>query len=274
MTLENLTFLVPAFAMCLILVGIHCYLGLHVLARNVLFVDLALAQVAALGTTVAFALGFDHDHAGAFWVALAFTFVAALLFTIAGRVKDKISIEAFVGIIYAFASALVILFIDKISHGAEHLKYTLVGQILWTDWREVRHVAIIYAVVSAIHFYFRKKLIASSFKGQGHWFWDFLFFALFGVVITCSVSVSGVLLVFAFLIVPAVLSSMLTTTLSGRLALGWLIGFLLCTLGIFISFEMDLPPGATQVVVFTSVPVIVVTLMGLRALIQSRGARR
>lgn len=270
MTWENLTFLMPAFAMCLILVGIHCYLGLHVLARNVLFVDLALAQVAALGTTVGFALGFDHHEKGAFFVALGFTFFAAFLFTLAGRMKDKISIEAFVGIVYAFASALVILVIDKISHGAEHLKYTLVGQILWTDWQEVLHVAVIYAIVALIHFIFRKKLIESSFKGGSHWMWDFLFFALFGIVITCSVSVSGVLLVFAFLIVPAVLSSMVVKKLSTRLWVGWLFGFVLCSLGIFISFKMDIPPGATQVVVFTVVPILIACFFGAKSLLIKR----
>lgn len=267
MTLETLTFLLPAFAMCLILVGIHCYLGLHVLARNVLFVDLALAQVAALGTTIGFAMGYDHHEKEAFMISLCFTLIAALLFTLAGRIKDKFSIEAFIGIVYAFSSALIILVVDKMSHGAEHLKHSLVGQILWTDWHEVGQVALIYTGVASVHFCFRKKLLESSFGGDSHWLWDFLFFALFGVVITSSVNASGVLLVFAFLIVPAVLSSLWAQTLSARLWLGWLIGFVLCTLGILVSLQMDLPPGATLVVIFTTIPILIATAYGAKHLI-------
>jgi zinc/manganese transport system permease protein len=268
--INDITFLMPAFVLCLVLVGIHCYLGLHVLARNVLFIDLALAQVAALGTTVAFAFGYDHHDSMAFFVSLGFTFFAAFLFTLAGRLKEKLSVEAFIGIIYAFSSALVILVIDKLSHGAEHLKYTLVGQIIWTNWSDVLHISLIYIGVTGIHFYFRKKLLAASFQGGQHWFWDFLFYALFGVVITCSVGVSGVLLVFAFLIVPAVLSSLITSQLRHQLLLGWLIGFVLCAIGIFLSYKLDLPPGATLVVTFTLAPVIYVFIFGIRKLIPSR----
>lgn len=264
--LENIYFLMPAFTMCLILVGIHCYLGLHVLARNVLFIDLALAQVAAFGTTVAFAFGYDHHDTPSFFISLGFTFLAAFLFTLAGRLRDKISVEAFIGIVYAFSSALVILVIDKISHGAEHLKYTLVGQILWTSWKDVLHVALIYFGVAVMHFYFRRQLIKSSFNGTQHYFWDFLFYALFGVVITCSVNVSGVLLVFAFLIVPAVLSSLLVKGLLSRLIAGWLIGFILCAAGIIGSYQLDLPPGATLVTIFTGVPIIFVFSYGLKRL--------
>lgn len=269
MNFDQWYFLLPAFVMCLILVGIHCYLGLHVLARNVLFIDLALAQVAALGTTVAFAFGYEHHDRSSFFIALGFTFFAAFLFTLAGRLKDKLSVEAFIGIVYAFASAFVVLIIDKSSHGAEHLKYTLVGQILWTDWQEVLHVALIYSGVSVIHYIFRKPIIKNSFQGGQHWFWDFLFYSLFGVVITCSVSVSGVLLVFAFLIVPAVMSSMFANRLLPRLIWGWIVGFILCGVGLGLSVRMDLPPGAALVVVFTTVPVLYVFIAGLKRFARS-----
>jgi zinc/manganese transport system permease protein len=271
MSIEQIEFLLPAFVMSLILVGIHCYLGLHVLARNVLFVDLALAQVAALGTTIAFGFGFDHHSQEAFFIALGGTFFAALLFTLAGRLKDKISTEAFIGITYAFSSALIILLIDKMSHGAEHLKYTLVGQILWTSWDDVIHVLMIYLGVSFIHYVFRKEFIKSSFNGKNNPVWDFLFFALFGVVITCSVNVSGVLQVFTFLIVPAVISSFFFKTLLSRLLFGWAIGFVLCPIGIYLSLKLDLPPGATEVVTFAILPIILVLIFGVKNLI--KGAR-
>ena len=194
--------------MCLILAGIHCYLGLHVLARGVIFVDLSLAQVAAFGATLAVLFGFDHHSPATYFISLASTFIAAALFAIARRHERLFSQEAIIGIVYALASASVVLVVDRIAHGAEHIKDLLVGQVLWVTWRDVAKTAAIYGLVSLAHYVFRKPLIAASFNraDPAHQtrtaFWDFVFYALFGVVITSSVSVAGVLQVFAYLIVP------------------------------------------------------------------------
>ncbi len=261
---DAVVFLAPPLVMCFILVGIHCYLGLHVLARGVIFVDLALAQVAALGTTVAFMLGHEHDDSTSYLISLLTTFVAAYFFSLANRFHKKVSLEAIIGITYAFSAACVVLLIDKMSHGAEHLKYAMVGQIMWVSWSDVIRTAVIYAVVAAIHFIFRKKLLENSLGTNHNTFWDFVFYALFGVVITSSVHVSGVLLVFSFLIVPSIMATLFFDSLKARLLFGWTLGFTLCSLGMYLSYKLDSPPGALLVVLFTVIPIITIIFFGLK----------
>jgi zinc/manganese transport system permease protein len=263
---EVFLFLAAPFVMCLILVGIHCYLGLHVLARGVIFVDLALAQVAALGTTVAYLWGHEHSGEASYMVSLGFTICAALFFSLANRFRSKVSQEAMIGIVYALGSAAVILLVDRMSHGAEHIKYAMVGQILWVTWSDVWATALIYSGVAFLHYLFRGPLLQASFGKRDHWFWDFLFYALFGVVITSSVHVAGVLLVFAFLIVPAVASTFFFSSISSRLLFGWGLGFALSVIGMGASYAWDLPAGAVIVVVFTAVPVLGTILLGFTRL--------
>lgn len=265
-TNEVISFLAAPFVMCLLLAGIHCYLGLHVLARGVIFVDLSLAQVAAFGATIAVLLGFEHHSTGAYLISLVSTFVAAGLFAVARRHERLFSQEAIIGIVYALASASVVLVVDRIAHGAEHIKDLLVGQVLWVTWHDVLKVALIYGAVSVVHFVFRKQLIAASFgdgtaKDQG--FWDFVFYALFGVIITSSVSVAGVLQVFSYLIVPSVVSTLFFTKIRARLAFGWLLGFALSLVGMVLSYRWDYPAGAFIVVCFATVPVVLLLLLPL-----------
>lgn len=256
------TFLAAPFVMCLILAGIHCYLGLHVLARGVIFVDLSLAQVAALGATVAIFFGFDHHSTATYFISLASTFGGAALFALARRHENIFSQEAMIGIVYALASASVILVVDKIAHGAEHIKDLLVGQVLWVTWADVIKTGIIYGVVAIIHFIFRRQLLAASLGKQtkNTAFWDFLFYALFGVVITSSVSVAGVLQVFAYLIVPAVVGTLFFTTIRSRLLFGWGLGFVLSLVGMTLSHIFDLPAGAFIVVCFAALPVLLLLI--------------
>ncbi|HUP56989.1 MAG TPA: metal ABC transporter permease [Bdellovibrionota bacterium] len=251
-------FLAAPFAMCLILAGIHCYLGLHVLARGVIFVDLSLAQVAALGATIAIILGFEHHSTGAYVVSLTSTFLAAGLFALARRHEKLFSQEAIIGIVYALASAAVVLALDRVAHGGEHMREILVGQVLWVSWSDVLRTALIYSLVAAVHYAFRKPLIAASFGGKSKATaaWDFLFYALFGVVITSSVSMAGVLQVFSYLIVPAVVGTLFFTSIRSRLLFGWALGFVVSFLGLVLSFVWDFPAGAFIVVIFSMVPVV------------------
>ncbi len=263
--MDALTFLAAPFVMCLILAGIHCYLGLHVLARGVIFVDLSLAQVAALGATVGVLLGFDHHDGATYLISLAFTFCAAALFALARRHEKLFSQEAIIGIVYALASAAVVLVVDRVAHGAEHIKDILVGQVLWVTWADVLKTAAIYSVVSIVHFVFRKQLLAASFgKHVGSTaVWDFLFYALFGVVITSSVSLAGVLQVFAYLIVPAVVGTLLFKTIRARLFFGWALGFFVSFGAMWLSYVWDLPAGAFIVVCFTALPVLLLLASSL-----------
>ncbi len=267
--LEVIKFLAAPFVMCLILAGIHCYLGLHVLARGVIFVDLSLAQVAAFGATCAIFAGFDHHSPATYFISLASTFATAALFALARRHEKYFPQEAMIGIVYALASAAVVLVVDRIAHGAEHIKDLLVGQVLWVTWSDVIKTALIYSAVSIVHFIFRKPLIEASFSKEAsanQAKWDFLFYALFGVVITSSVSVAGVLQVFAYLIVPAVVSTLFFKTIKQRLIFGWILGFLLSLIGLVSSHVWDMPSGALIVVFFASLPVLLLLGIGARSL--------
>jgi zinc/manganese transport system permease protein len=261
---EILTFLALPFLMCMILSGIHCYLGFHVLKRGVIFVDLSLAQVAAFGSTLALLMGFEHHDTGSYFISLIATFIAAAIFARARRLESKIPQEAIIGITYAFGSAAVILSIDQMAHGSEHIKSLLVGQVLWVGWSEIIKVAVIYGLVGMVHYIFRHKFFAASegTLGKSQGFWDFLFYALFGVVITSSVSIAGVLQVFAYLIVPSVLANMWLTNMKQKLLFGWFVGFVVSIAGMSWSYLGDIPSGAAIVICFTAIPLILVMFAG------------
>ncbi len=255
---EALLFLAAPTVMCFILAGIHCYLGLHVLARGVIFVDLSLAQVAALGTTVALLFGHEHGTAEAYFYSLGATFLAASLFALARKQEKYFSQEAIIGIVYAFGSAAVVLFVDRMAHGAEHIKELLIGQILWVTWPEVLKTTLIYAAVGIVHYVFRRQLLNASFHSADkvRAIWDFLFYALFGVVITSSVNIVGVLQVFAYLIVPSIVSSLFVRSIRARLLFGWGLGIVLSVIGMGASYVWDFPSGAFIVVCFAAVPIL------------------
>ena len=250
-------FLLAPFVASLILTGIHAYLGVHVVERGVIFVDLALAQIAALGATVAIVIGMDPHGAHSYWISLAFTFLGAGIFALARARRGRIPQEAFIGITYAVASAAAILLMSKATHETEHLKDMLVGNILAVSWPEVRETAILYSLVGIFHFIFRKKFLLISTNhdkaaglGINVRFWDFLFYASFGFVVTSSVAIAGVLLVFCYLIVPSVGAMLFADRIGPRLAIGWTMGTLVSALGCYFSVQMDTPTGATIVVTF------------------------
>ena len=251
--MDVLAFLVVPFVAGLILTGIHAYLGLHVVERGVIFVDLSLAQIAALGTTAAYLAGYDlHDHHTWFW-SLGFTIAGAAIFAITRTHFDtRIPQEAIIGIVYAVSAAAAILAMSKAPEGTEHLKDMLVGNILTVSWRVVLETAALYAIVGLFHWIFRKKFLAISL-GENipniRW-WDFLFYTSFGFVVTSSVTIAGVLLVFSYLIVPSVAAMLFARRVGTRLAFGWAMGALVSALGVFLSFHFDLPTGATIVCTF------------------------
>lgn len=259
---QAVVFLAAPFVMCLVLAGIHCYLGLHVLARGVIFVDLSLAQVAAFGTTLALLFGLDEHSTSAYFISLGCAWLAAVIFALARRYEGLFSQEAVIGIMYALASALVVLAVDRSAHGAEHIKDLMVGQVLWVTWTDVAKTVAIYSVVAVIHYVFRRQLLRASFEpeAKGKPVWDFLFYALFGVVITSSVSMAGVLQVFAYLIVPSVISTLFFTSIRARLMFGWALGFGVSLVGMALSYKWDLPAGAFMVACFTVLPVALLLL--------------
>jgi zinc/manganese transport system permease protein len=251
--MDLLQFLLVPFVAGLILTGIHAYLGVHVVERGVIFVDLSLAQIAALGTTIAYLAGHDlHDQVTYFW-SLGFTIIGAAIFALT-RVhhETRIPQEAIIGIVYAVSAAAAILAMSKAPEGTEHLKDMLVGNILTVSWSTVIKTAILYAIVGAFHFIFRRKFLSISLgeKIPHVKWWDFLFYVSFGFVVTSSVTIAGVLLVFSYLIVPSVAAMLFAQSIGRRLAIGWAIGAIVSALGILASFRLDLPTGATIVCTF------------------------
>jgi zinc/manganese transport system permease protein len=252
--------LAAPFAASLILTGIHAYLGVHVVERGVIFVDLSLAQIAALGATIAIVMGMGPHGAGSYWISLAFTFLGAAIFSLARPRRAHIPQEAFIGITYAVASAAAILAMSKATGETEHLKDMLVGNILAVSWNEVARTAALYGFIGAFHYLFRRNFLLISTqpreaqaRGLSIRFWDFLFYASFGVVVTSSVAIAGVLLVFCYLIVPAVGAMLFADRIGPRLAIGWTMGTLVSALGVYLSVALDLPTGATIVCTFGGV---------------------
>jgi zinc/manganese transport system permease protein len=255
--LSELKWMLVPFLACLVLSINHVYLGIHVIARKVIFVDLALAQIAALGATYALTLGYDpnQDSLKVSLFSLVFTFVGAGAFAIARMRKERIPQEAFIGIIYAAASAAAILILSKSPTGGEELKHMLVGDVLLVSLPGVLNMALLYGCIGVFHILFRRKFLAISLNpgnaegsGINIRFWDVLFYMSFGLVITKSVAIVGVLLVFSYLVVPAVIAQMWADTIRGRLFLGWMMAILASTCGILWSFHSDYPTGPAVVV--------------------------
>jgi zinc/manganese transport system permease protein len=237
----------PPFLVALCLVGIHTYFGIQVLARKVIFVDLALAQIAALGTTVAFMLGHSMQGAAAHLYSLAFTLLAAFVLAFTPTWSRRISAEAIIGVIYVVAAATAILLIDRAPQGAEHLKQILTGNILTVGTGELAAVVPLYLAIGALHWMLWSRLAPAH---GGTWVGEFLFYASFGVVVTSSVAMAGVLLVFSFLIMPAALGVLFAETFGRQLAIGWVAGTLASALGLVASYMGDLPTGAAMVCAF------------------------
>ena len=261
--MEILSFLIWPFIASLILTGIHAYLGVHVVERGVIFVDLALAQIAALGAVVAILIGMDPHGEGAYFLSLGFTFLGAGIFAFARTRRGHIPQEAFIGIAYAVASAAAILAMSKATGETEHLKDMLVGNILSVSQFEVGKTAVLYGLIGAFHYIFRKKFLLISTNpaqaeasGISIRFWDFLFYASFGFVVTSSVAIAGVLLVFCYLVVPSVGAMLFADKIGRRLAIGWTMGTLVSALGVYFSVLLDLPTGATIVCTFGAVLIV------------------
>lgn len=245
------------FLTCLILVGIHTYLGLHVVQRGVIFVDLALAQVAAFGATFGFLLGYGLHSYPSYLFSLATTLVAAGLFAATRHVRADVPQEAYIGIIYAVAAAASVIVLSRAPEGGEELRNLLVGHLLFVEWHEIVKISLIYSVLGVLHWLARRPLLEISknyqdarSRGVKIARWDFFFYATFGIVVTSSVELAGVLLVFSFLIVPSVCGVLLAHSIRSRLLVGWGIGFLTSVAGVSASYFWDLPTGATVVCAF------------------------
>ncbi len=248
--LDMLSFLAAPFAVCLVLVGILGYFGIHVLRRGVIFVDLALAQIVALGTIFSFLLGHRPGSAGSFLFALGAAVLGAVVFSWTRMRRGRVPQEAMIGITYVVASAATLLVADRLPEHAEHVKELMAGAVLWVTWGTVVRDLLVCAAVGALHYAARHRFILISEdperafeQGLNVRWWDFLFYLSFGLVITVAVEVAGVLMVFAYLVAPAIIAIAASDRWPRRLAIAWALGVAASALGLFASYRWDLPSG-------------------------------
>jgi zinc/manganese transport system permease protein len=254
----DLSLFLPPLVACLVIVAIHSYLGLHVIAREVIFVDLSLAQMAALGSAVAILAGSQPDSRAAFLYALGFTSIGAVVFALTRtEEKGRVPQEAIIGIVYVVASAAAILVADRTPRGGEAIKDILVGSLLWVTWPVIARLAAVYVALGLFHWVLRRRFLTISFqpeialaKGWRIRWWDFLFYLSFGIVITFSVPIAGVLLVFSFLVVPAAIAFQFTRRQGPLAVISWIAGALASAAGLLVSFHYDLPTGPIIVCMF------------------------
>ena len=254
--IQMMSFMAAPFAACLVLVGIHAYFGIHVIERRVLFVDLAVAQFAALGAVVGFSFGHHPGELGSTLYSMLFATVAAALFALTRMRHEKLPQEAIIGITFVVASAAAILVADRAPEGAEHIKETLAGSLLWVTWPTVVKDLIIYSAVGLFHWIFRKRFLLITMdpeeafrRGWKVRWWDFLFYLSFGIIITFSVEIGGILMVFAYLVIPACVAILLHAGMRWRLVIGWIVGVLGSGIGLVGSYYLDMPTGPAIVVV-------------------------
>lgn len=262
--------LLPASVMLLLMILSHTYLGLHVLARGIIFVDLALAQVAALGMSIAFLLGEEAHGFTSQLYAFGATLLVAFAFARLRTIPSKTAREVAIGCVYVVATALSIVILSRSSQGMEELNSLFNGNILWVTWDEIIIVAVAYIVLAVLHAIYQKIFYAMSFNESGEekssFMWEFLFFASFTVVITLAVNLAGILLVFALLIIPAFSASIISSSFVARLGLGWLLAIVGSLIGLWFAYSADLPVGATVVSVLGSLPLVAVAIMYIKSL--------
>jgi zinc/manganese transport system permease protein len=261
-----LDLMIPAIVAALVILSIHAYLGLHVIAREVIFVDLAFAQIAALGSTVALLMGIEAGTTTSLLFALAFTLIGALIFSFTRMENSPVPQESIIGIVFVVSSATVILLAGLTAEGAEHVRETLTGALIWVDWQTIARMSAVFVGVGAFHFLFRKQLLRASFRSDRTHpvkLWDFLFYASLGIVISFSVEVAGVLMVFSSLVIPAVIAFLYTNRFITALLIAWGSGTFAIVAGIGASFAWDLPTGPLLVCVFGAVLLVAAALRPL-----------
>jgi zinc/manganese transport system permease protein len=277
MMLLHYPFMLPALCIALVLTGIHTYFGFHVVKRGVIFVDLALSQIAALGAAVAVGLDFGlHSPRLAFLTSAAFTLPGAVLFAFFRRSRKTAPMEALIGITYAGAMALSLLVLEKSATGNEHIREMLIGNVLTVSWQTVAETAVLYCLIGLLHFAFRKRFFLitknpdrAEASGTNIWFWDFIFYASFGIVVTSSVRIAGVLMVFSLLTIPSVAAAFSVQGSTKQVWFGWIFGTLGCILGLEASLRADTSAGPTIIFIF----ILMLVICGLRRMLMKAKAK-
>lgn len=262
--MEILGFLAWPFLACLLLILIHAYFGVHILQRGIIFVDLALAQFIGIGIALSFLAGEEYGTV----LALLFAMIGAFILSLSKRVARLVNIEAFIGVLYIFSVSAAILILDKTPHGLEEFKTILNGNIIWVTPREVFSTFLLYAAIGGLHFFLRKQFFALSYEGRGTTFAEFLFFATFALVLVKSVRMAGILQVFSFLVIPALIGRLFSLKPFTVLMTGWVVGVLITIAGMAVSFRLDVP---TAPVIVAGLALSFFTLLVVKAIFLTQG---
>jgi zinc/manganese transport system permease protein len=260
--MEALQFLVVPFLGSLLLVLIHAYFGIHILERGVIFLDLSLAQFVAVGIAFSFFLGDSHVFR-TIW-AVGFAILGASIFSFSRNIARYVNLEAFIGVLYVGSFAASILILDRTPHGMEEFKSILNGNILFLTRRDLLLSSLLYAAIGGLHAIFWKKFLNLTFKGQGGRGWEFLFFLSFAFLLASSVQIAGILQVFSYLIIPALIGRVLTNNFLGILLLGWLLALGASIFGLVLSFRWDLPTSPVIIASLSSAFFLVLIVVALR----------
>lgn len=269
--LEVIIFLLPSFAASVVILLILGYLGMHVLDREIIFIDIALAQISAVGAVFAHVVfGVSDEGFGAYIAGFLFTLGAAVFFSQIPRRISQIPQEAIIGVSYAIAAAAALFILALAAGGDVHLENMLTGSILWAKWPDVLICGVLFGGVAVFHYIFRKQFLQMTLciknkQKPNHkmaW-WDFAFYASMGLVITFAVRIAGVLVIFAFLIIPATIACLMTSNWLKRLLVGWSMGLFAILLGLMFSFFGDFSCGPS-IVTFLGLLLIAAALLGKR----------
>ena len=252
--MEILQFLIPPFIACATILGLLGYLGIHVLKREIIFIDIALAQIAAVGATFAHVVFHaEEDTLFAYLCAFAFTLLASIFFSQIDKRITQISHEAIIGVTYAIAAAAALFILALSAGGDVHAEHMLTGSILWAQWSDILQIALLFALVGGFHFIFRKRFMrlsedyeAAQNQPNAAW-WDFLFYATMGLVITFSVKIAGVLVIFSFLIIPGTFSALFAESWRKRIMIAWGVGIFAVISGLALSYGLDFSCGPSVV---------------------------
>ena len=257
--MEALNFLLYPFLGCVLLILIHAYFGIHILERGIIFVDLSMAQFIAVGIALSFLFGHE-EGAGRSIFAVVFAMLGAFILSLSRFIRNVVNLEAFIGVLYIFSLASSILILDRTPHGLEEFKVILNGNILWVTPGLIFKSFLLYAAIGILHWVFRKRFFALSYDGTGSWFWEFLFFLSFAFVLVSSVQIAGILQVFSFLVIPALIGRLYTRDPVRILVGGWVIGLGASLFGIAMSYKFDLP---TAPLIVASLSMVFIALLAL-----------